>query len=702
MTNNESIWDKINSNFAQGGSVNKENSMYAEGGFLDDGASVDPVSGNEVPSGSLSEEVRDDVPAQLSEGEFVVPADVVRYIGLEKLMQMRDQAKSGLAQMEQEGQMGGSPAPAPEMQMQPDMSGGMEDIDIDAMIDGMEDSSVQSFDVGGFVKRDDGSWQYAGPTEADGFEGANYADLMGNNFGTVPTTDTMTYINADGHKIYIPVIDGKAAYAAPEGYTLSEVSTRDPVEKVTEDPITDADVQLRTDYSPAAREGESREDRQRKVAVSEKVQRKRMSELDALAGADLSQEGIDAMYSALTPQAKNIYNERFRDPTFIDGWMAEGKSSTDLLITAQKTADRLNDERGVTETDDESTYSTEPTTMEDLAKAAKYMAAGLAFGPMGLIGAGMRDMTEAEKEEAARVLKNSLNFFSTSPNQNKDKGRGNQPTETQLTGPTFNQAHWVDRMGTLAGEGLSYSEIQKQLFREKQAIPALYGTDAYGRKLSEGEISSYNNRATTTLKDIQDQQDKKDRTLAKMAADATKKKKEDAIQEELVRIEAEEAQKVKDNNDKQDAAAREAAKNKANVARIAREESVRKAAEDKATQDALREQARLQGDRTPAPTGNGGDKTPPSAPAKGSTARSNRGPGRKGRQAAASNSSNASTNNTATNVGGIFDYNMGGLATKKKPAVKKMRNDPTAGIASKKKAKQKAQAKKGALAAKRT
>ena len=76
---------------------------YAEGGFLDDGASVDPVSGNEVPAGSLQEEVRDDVPAQLSEGEFVVPADVVRFIGLEKLMRMRDKAKSGLANMEEAG-----------------------------------------------------------------------------------------------------------------------------------------------------------------------------------------------------------------------------------------------------------------------------------------------------------------------------------------------------------------------------------------------------------------------------------------------------------------------------------------------------------------------------------------------------------------------------------------------------------------------
>ena len=32
---------------------------------------IDPVSGNEVPVGAFPEEVRDDVPAMLSEGEFV-------------------------------------------------------------------------------------------------------------------------------------------------------------------------------------------------------------------------------------------------------------------------------------------------------------------------------------------------------------------------------------------------------------------------------------------------------------------------------------------------------------------------------------------------------------------------------------------------------------------------------------------------------
>ena len=63
--------------------------LFDNGGLKQDGGTVDPISGNEVPAGSTQEEVRDDIPAQLSEGEFVFPADVVRYIGLEKLMQMR-------------------------------------------------------------------------------------------------------------------------------------------------------------------------------------------------------------------------------------------------------------------------------------------------------------------------------------------------------------------------------------------------------------------------------------------------------------------------------------------------------------------------------------------------------------------------------------------------------------------------------------
>ena len=100
-------------NMAEGGVVPMNNmakqmDMFNEGGLMDEGGTVDPVSGNDVPPGSTQEEVRDDIPAQLSEGEFVFPADVVRYFGLEKLMEMRQEAKMGLQRMEDVGQMGNS------------------------------------------------------------------------------------------------------------------------------------------------------------------------------------------------------------------------------------------------------------------------------------------------------------------------------------------------------------------------------------------------------------------------------------------------------------------------------------------------------------------------------------------------------------------------------------------------------------------
>lgn len=80
--------------------------LFEDGGLLQEGGTVDKESGNEVPTGSLKKEVRDDIPAQLSEGEFVFPADVVRFIGLQKLMELRQAAKEGLAKMESMGQMG--------------------------------------------------------------------------------------------------------------------------------------------------------------------------------------------------------------------------------------------------------------------------------------------------------------------------------------------------------------------------------------------------------------------------------------------------------------------------------------------------------------------------------------------------------------------------------------------------------------------
>jgi hypothetical protein len=101
--------------FAEGGTVDMNQQMsfaFEDGGLRDDGMMRDPVSGNEVPPGSTAKEVRDDIPAQLSEGEYVVPADVVRYYGVKFFEDLRDNAKMGLQDMEARGRIGGEPVPA--------------------------------------------------------------------------------------------------------------------------------------------------------------------------------------------------------------------------------------------------------------------------------------------------------------------------------------------------------------------------------------------------------------------------------------------------------------------------------------------------------------------------------------------------------------------------------------------------------------
>ena len=119
--------------------------MFNEGGLKDEGGEVDPESGNDVPIGSTKKEVRDDIPAMLSEGEFVFPADVVRYIGLEKLMELRQSAKMGLKQMEAMGQMGNSE----EATIPDDMPFNMSDLII---VSGEpEDDEPKKMNQGGFA-----------------------------------------------------------------------------------------------------------------------------------------------------------------------------------------------------------------------------------------------------------------------------------------------------------------------------------------------------------------------------------------------------------------------------------------------------------------------------------------------------------------------------------------------------------------------
>jgi hypothetical protein len=184
------------------------NKMLAEGGVMQEGGTVDPVSGNEVPVGAMQEEVRDDIDAKLSEGEFVFPADVVRFYGLEKLMMMRDKAKKGLQRMNDIGQMGN----AEEVEDGEALFGDeeMDDDIFSSEIDSiMSEENDQEYAKGGDVRK------YAEGGYVGGAANAQlYRDAPIRGFEMVAVT------NDAGQTIYIPYINGVAQLPVPPGYKV--------------------------------------------------------------------------------------------------------------------------------------------------------------------------------------------------------------------------------------------------------------------------------------------------------------------------------------------------------------------------------------------------------------------------------------------------------------------------------------------------
>lgn len=102
------------------------------GGIMMPEMEIDPISGNEVPLGSTPENVRDDIPAMLSQDEYVLPAHVVKWHGLKHIQEMQMEAEAGLMSMAMEGLIGG-------MEMEEAAEADEDDM--------MEDEYVESMDV---------------------------------------------------------------------------------------------------------------------------------------------------------------------------------------------------------------------------------------------------------------------------------------------------------------------------------------------------------------------------------------------------------------------------------------------------------------------------------------------------------------------------------------------------------------------------
>ena len=232
----------------------KQMEMFDDGGLMDEGGTVDPVSGNDVPPGSTQEEVRDDIPAQLSEGEFVFPADVVRYFGLEKLMEMRQEAKMGLQRMDDMGQMGNS-----EEAIMPDnLPFDIDDLEME------EEQSDLNFNLGGVVPMQGTgviNTPNTGPTTgftpyvAPAIPGFTGPQLQNTQYTTATQTTNLPtflqtvgtkpgeydefrrYVNDAGQVRQIPFKNGQPLYPIPEGFRFEAEDTTQVIDATT-GPVT--------------------------------------------------------------------------------------------------------------------------------------------------------------------------------------------------------------------------------------------------------------------------------------------------------------------------------------------------------------------------------------------------------------------------------------------------------------------------------
>ena len=217
----------------------------------------DPISGNEIPKGSVAEEVRDDIPAQLSEGEFVLPADVVRYHGLEKLMKLRQQAKSGINMMDDMGQMGNSEeATMPDdMPFKPQMAVGgavVPGVNIAQPTQQMVKPSIYSAPniqpvvtpqvavptQPTYTAQTIPQYQQAQATNTAATP--TFGGLVGAPFGQLQESTTKKYVNPEtGEELYIPFVNGKPIYPIPTGFKeeseiVKEEEKKDPVASQTQ------------------------------------------------------------------------------------------------------------------------------------------------------------------------------------------------------------------------------------------------------------------------------------------------------------------------------------------------------------------------------------------------------------------------------------------------------------------------------------
>jgi len=262
--------DELNKGYSKGGVV-MDDYQYAEmmqgeddqtvrafaiGGLAED---VDPVSGNEVPIGSMPEEVRDDIPAQLSEGEYVVPADVVRFFGVKFFEDIRNEAKRGFADMEANGRIGGEPIgmEMAEDELPFDIS------ELQIVDDETEEQPMMN--MGGYMR----GYADGGLTLPSAVTDMTTATGITSDTSGVPMPvsnlsgiEMKEYVGPNGEITYIQFINGVAQSVIPEGYTAKAAAPTTPAAPAVPEGlgvVTAPDDNNNTAHEDMMREAQERE-----------------------------------------------------------------------------------------------------------------------------------------------------------------------------------------------------------------------------------------------------------------------------------------------------------------------------------------------------------------------------------------------------------------------------------------------------------
>jgi hypothetical protein len=252
-------------------------SFFEEGGMTAPEVQTDPESGNDVPPGSLPEEVRDDVDAKLSTGEYVVPADVVRYFGMKFFEDLREAAKNDLEKMDSEGRIGGEP-----MDEQEGPQSELSEQEMALLQEVMSEGNGEpQFNQGGMVTPNPEGLTFSGgtPSFAEGglaeqptfnpaqwqTVGSSLSRPQGSGSGIGVGSYYKTYVGPNGETRLILFVNGEPSTPIPEGFTEQKDAASEFKEEQAKEETEDF-----TDSESDQRRREQEEERQEAQSWAER------------------------------------------------------------------------------------------------------------------------------------------------------------------------------------------------------------------------------------------------------------------------------------------------------------------------------------------------------------------------------------------------------------------------------------------------